>query len=108
LGFNTVVLLLNDHFTSVRESPKTLTWALTHPPNSTVEDMDQWWKTLHHVADGYKERHISRSALKVLPTFHMGYKHVLVVGGNRIEPVEVTVGRGEVAIDLPEWWRTLS
>lgn len=104
MGFNTVVLLLNDHFTSLRESPQTVTWALTHPPN-TVEENDQWWKTLHHVADGYKEKRISQSALKILPTFHMDYKQVLAVGKNMIESLQgIDFGQGQVSVKLPEWW----
>lgn len=104
MGFNTVVLLLNDHFTSLRESPQTLTWALTHPPQSE-EETDQWWKTLHHVADGYKEKHISRSALKILPTFHMTHKQVLAVGGNLVEAIQgANYSQGHLVIKLPEWW----
>ncbi len=105
MGFNTVVLVLNDHMSTIRESPKTFVWASTHPPHS-LEEEEQWWKTLYHVADGYNERRLTRSALKVLPTFHADDQHYIAVGRNTIERVDQNpLTEGFRSVSMPSWMK---
>lgn len=107
MGFNTVVLILNDHFTTLRESPKTLAWALTHPPMSGSEkEIDDFWSAVYQVADGYEEKRITRSALKILPTFHMDALQLIAAGKNQIESVSgVIQGDSKVVIETPNWFK---
>lgn len=113
MGFNTVVLILNDHADELSKSPHALAWAICNPPSSDNEvDLNRsWWPQVTSVAKEWRENiQALRVGLKVLPTFHADDKHVLIAGWNQlIRPkygeYKVTHGaRTRMVVDLPEWW----
>lgn len=111
MGFNTVVLLLNDYSHAIFEHcPRALAWAVTHPPMSAhADEMDSWWQSVGRVAYEHKEdiRYLY-GGLRVLPTYHADDKHVLLAGHNLLERVPHTVRespKGDVVLAAkPEWW----
>lgn len=86
MGFNTVVLVLNDHMSEIEKCPRTLAWAICHPPMSMDEmEMRTWWENVRAVASSYGEFSARlRSGLVVLPTFHMDDVHLLRAGRNQL------------------------
>lgn len=113
MGFNTVVLVLNDHMHELSKSPHTLTWAICHPPHSDSDEyLDKfWWRHVESVAKDHGEDfRYFRTALTILPTFHADDKHVLIAGWNSLtrpkyEDYKVNKDRTKITINLPEWWR---
>ena len=111
MGFNTVVLVLNDHTNELIKSPRTLAWAICHPPQS-LNDLDKyWWPQVLSVARGYEEdpRPLI-SGLKVLPTFHADDKHVLIAGWNQLirpayEDYKYNRRKNEMRVKMPEYWK---
>lgn len=95
MGFNTVVLILNDHMDSIERAPHSLAWALTHPPMSDNErEMSQWWESVAYVAKKHGESPVAlRGGLKVMPTFHADNVHYLRAGQNLIERVDPATGK---------------
>lgn len=113
MGFNTVVLVLNDFTHELSKSPHTLTWAICHPPNNDSEEYLNkiWWPQVTSVAEQHGESiNNLRSALTVLPAFHADDKHVLIAGWNSLsrpkyEDYKVNKDRTKITINLPEWWK---
>lgn len=87
MGFNTVAMLLNDHMHVLVESPKTLAWALCHPPHSHREIEERSWnQQVRSVAEEAGERPIFfGNDAHILPTFHADDVHFLYAGRNTLE-----------------------
>ncbi len=113
MGFNTVVLVLNDHMHELSKSPLTLTWAICHPPSSNSEEYlnKHWWPQVMSVAEDHGENaNCFRSALQILPTFHADDKHVLLAGWNSLirptyDDYKFNREKTKITITLPEFWR---
>lgn len=111
MGFNTVVLVLNDYTNELIKSPHTLAWAICHPPHSEYDLEKNWWPQVASVARDHNEDYTClRTGIKVLPTFHADDKHVLIAGWNSLirpayEDYKVNKDRTKMTINLPEWWR---
>jgi hypothetical protein len=111
MGYNTVILILNDHAHELAKSPHALTFAITHPPHHENEkEMKIWWKQVESVARDHNEdiRHF-RNALTVLPTFHADDKHVLIAGWNSLirpkyEDYKYNRKKNQMTINMPEYW----
>jgi hypothetical protein len=113
MGYNTVVLILNDHAHELEKSPHALTFAVTHPPNYNYSDdqhMEMWWKQVESVAKDHNEEFgWFRNGLRVLPTFHADDKHVLIAGWNSLirpkyEDYKYNKKKNELTIKMPEYW----
>lgn len=112
MGYNTVVLLLNDHMHELAKAPHALTFAVTHPPHSDDHDhMEKyWWPQVFSVAkDHGEDASCFRNALQVMPTFHADEKHILVAGWNsliRLKYGEYKYNRkkNEMVVKMPEYW----
>lgn len=108
MGCNTVVFLLNDLMGSLEKSPKTVLFALTHPPNG---DARGWREQVNLAADMAGEPRLHPQALEVLPTFHADYTQFLAAGGNCIVPLaplrygKTRDGKRTVTLQLPDWWQ---
>lgn len=113
MGFNTVVLILNDHMHEVVKSPHTLAFMLCHPP-SFGEDLEKfWWPQVRFVAKDHNEEWVNLyGSVKILPTFHADDKHLLIAGWNQLtRPMrEEVMYKGfskkapTAVVKLPEWW----
>lgn len=110
MGFNTVVLLINDHSHILEKAPYALTFAICHPPHSYEKlDIDSWWVQVQLVAKDHGEN-IHRSYFEVMPTFHADDKHILFAGWNQlIRPTEFTKitkvkENTYITAKAPEWW----
>ncbi len=111
MGYNTVVLVLNDFMHEVMKSPHTFTWAVCHPPLSDSElYIKSHWAQIELVARDHNEDvRCIRGALKVMPTYHADDKHVLVAGWNDIirpkyEDYKYSRKKNEMIIKMPEYW----
>lgn len=111
MGYNTVVLVLNDHMHAIAKSPLTLAWAICHPPNSLQELEKHWWPQVASVARGYGEDPGPlRNGITILPTFHADDKHVLVAGWNQLirpspEDCKYNSRKNEMRVNMPEYWK---
>ncbi len=111
MGYNTVAFLLNDNMHRLQDSPRTVTWALTHPPLSNQEfDQKRWREQVSAVADDYKEPRLHTQALEVLGTFHADFHQWIFAGGNYITTLRF-VGYGKtkdgkltVTLEVPADW----
>lgn len=111
MGYNTVVLLLNDQMHQMERAPHTLTFAVTHPPMSDDPvTMSEWWRDVERVAKDHDENPLYlRGGLVVMPTYHADEKHVLVAGWNdlirpKYEDYEYDYKKNVVTIKMPEYW----
>jgi hypothetical protein len=110
MGYNTVVMLLNDHMHELSKAPLTLAWAICHPPHSSLDLEKHWWPQVESVARNNGEN-IScfRNALAVLPTYHADDKHILVAGWNSLirpkyEDYKYNKKKNELTVKMPEYW----
>lgn len=107
MGWNTVAFLLNDHSHELEESPKTVAWALAHPP--VMCDPEYITHQVRLVAQTNKERMISQQTIHILPSFHADNRIFFMAGGNTIVDCEVLKygktkeGKKTVTLVLPEW-----
>lgn len=116
MGFNTVAFLLNDFMDYLERSPKTVVWALTHPPyNDDPNTYVNWQNDLNEIAEHYEEPKLHLQALKVLGTFHADHTQYFRAGGNSIQKLKVLRHRTEtdkktgkkrntITLELPDWW----
>lgn len=112
MGFNTVVLLLNDHMHELYKAPHTLAFAVTHPPHAlNYKELEKyWWPQIMSVAREHGEdARCFRNALTVMPTFHADDKHVLIAGWNsliRPDYPDTKYDRKSnvMTIKMPEYW----
>jgi hypothetical protein len=112
MGFNTVVLVLNDHAHELEKAPHALAFAITHPPHSdNYEQMEKyWWPQVMSVAkDHGEDARCFRNALTVMPTYHADTKHVLVAGWNSLirpsyEDCKYNRKKNELTVKMPEYW----
>lgn len=90
MGYNTVAMLLNDHMDILEKSPKTLTYALTHPPMSERELKEGWSRDIRHYAEQVEEQPVHfGNGINLLPTFHADDVHFLYAGKNTLERLAV-------------------
>lgn len=111
MGFNTVVLVLNDHAHEMEKAPHALTFAVTNPPSSDDPvTMSAWWRQVDSVARDHGENSSPlRSGLTVRPAFHADDKHVLVAGWNSLirpkyEDYKYDSKNNKMTINMPEYW----
>lgn len=112
MGFNTVVLVLNDFTHELAKAPHALAFAICHPPHhdSDAELEKYWWPQVMSVAKQHGEDASSfRNGLRVMPTFHADDKHVLVAGWNQLirvkyEDYKYNRKKNEMVIKMPEYW----
>jgi hypothetical protein len=113
MGYNTVILLLNDQMHELEKAPHALTFAITHPPHSDkYEHLEKyWWPQVMSVAkDHGEDASCFRNALTVLPTYHADDKHILVAGWNSlIRLTREQFGKhdrknNKITISLPGYW----
>ena len=111
MGFNTIAFLLNDFMHVLKNSPKTVTWGVSHPPQSNdPRDLHMWREHMILVAKENNEPYVHSQALEVLPTFHAGCTTYLRAGGNCIEKLNVVrysktkEGKNTITLELPTWW----
>lgn len=111
MGFNTVAFFLNDVMHILAKSPKTLTWALTHPPHGGEIDRRSWKQQVYSIAVEAGEPPITEGMLDVLPTFHADARKWLVAGNNQIEELKFVRysktgdGKKTVVLELPNYWQ---
>lgn len=113
MGYNTVIMILNDQAHELAKAPHALAFAVCHPPHSDkYEELEKyWWPQVMSVARDHGEDVSSfRNALRVLPAFHADDKHVLIAGWNSLirpayEDFKINKDRTKMTINLPEWWR---
>lgn len=109
MGFNTVVLVLNDHMHELEKCPHALTFAICHPPFTDREiELKSWWSQIYSVAKEHGEDPRGlRSGLVVRPTFHADDKHILIAGWNQLvrpKREDIEDKGNKVHITMPEWW----
>lgn len=108
MGFNTVAMLLNDHMDSLEKSPKSLTYALTHPPLSNDIKALNWFNnTVAAVAHENNEPNPLHNGLSVLPTFHADNMQILHAGHNSIykfEVVKTDRKNNTITLKVPDWY----
>jgi hypothetical protein len=123
MGFNTVVMLLNDHMHELEKSPRALTYGLCHPPHFGEDSIKMWRRHIEMVAKEHGEPvppvH-DCGGLNILPTFHADDAHFIYAGRNSLERLTVhkfgtatqtklTGGLDPkrvktVTLLLPDWW----
>ncbi len=111
MGYNTVVLVLNDLMHEIMKAPHTFTWAICHPPMSDRDiEIRSWWDQIELVAKDHNEDvRCIRGAVKVIPTYHADDKHVLIAGWNNlVRPkygdYKYNSKTNEMTIRLPDYW----
>jgi hypothetical protein len=111
MGFNTVAFLLNDFMHELEKSPRTVAFALAHPPQHGAAAQAHWRTMVESVAADYGEPVPHSQALEMLPTWHADGHKFIVAGGNCVDELKVDRfykskdGRRLVTLELPSWWR---
>jgi hypothetical protein len=111
MGFNTVAFFLNDMMHILEKSPKTLAWALTHPPMGGELDLRSWKAQVRLAAEHEKEPMLPPQALEVLPTFHADIRKWIVAGNNGIQELKFVRysknkrGKKLAVLELPNDWQ---
>jgi len=109
VGFNTVAFLLNDYSHELEKSPKSVIWALGHPPLSGVEDdLNMKRREVATFAWAINEPIPHPQMIEVLPTFHADFTQYYKAGGNCIDKLEVVKfhkikGKKCVVLQLPDY-----
>ena len=111
MGLNSVAFLLNDFFSDIERSPKTVAYLLTHPPQTESEkERLKWGEEIDGYADSIGEKRLHPQAVEMLCTFHADGTKFYMAGGNCIhefgsEDVKYYRHKGEnfVKLKLPEW-----
>ncbi len=111
MGFNTVAFLLNDYKHLLEQSPKTVAYALMHPPlGKDREAFENWRSDIRAVAQQHNEPMLHHQALEVLPSFHASNRQWLTAGKNSIDELTFVrfsknnAGKKLVTLELPHWW----
>lgn len=109
MGYNTVVLALNDFMHQLINSPHAVTWGICHPPSWDDEAYRKMWrKHIDDVADEHNEPRVHIQALEVFTTFHADDMHFFLAGGNRLINLKFLKygktkdGKKTVTLELPE------
>ena len=102
MGFQTVVMLLNDRLDFIARSPKSVIWLLTHPAQaqSQIDPIE--------LAEKFGEECLHPQAMKIMPYFHADGVQFYIAGGNRIDACQIFTKhekRGTVELVLPDTWR---
>lgn len=116
MGYNTIAFLLNDMFHVAEKSPKTLLFALLHPPMSRGSEKDvyhdsDWRKSIDHYADSVGERRLHSQILEAY-TFHADSTQYVRAGQNGLDYMKVLkygkdrkTGKHTVTLEMPEWYQ---
>ena len=124
MGFNTVVMILNDHMHSIAKAPKSFTYGLCHPPMNGEDEQKRWVEMVRRELKSNDEPYFSPdNDINILPTFHADDAHFLYAGRNSLVRLEVhkyhTVNvnkhrygllpsemerKSAVTLILPDWW----
>lgn len=109
MGFNTVVMLLNDCMHEIEKAPNGLAYLLCHPPMCKSE-MENYLRK--HAIEKSVEHNEPSGALygvTVMPTFHADFTKFFRAGQNDIEACEVLRfgktkdGKKTVTLILPDY-----
>lgn len=111
MGYNTVAFLLNDLMHTLEKSPKTVAWAISHPPHSERELTEgHWRKQVDSVSRDAGEPLLHHQALELLPTFHADWKKFLFAGRNCIHELKFIkfskdrkTGKKTIVLEMPDW-----
>lgn len=109
MGFNTVAFLLNDLMHELEKSPKTVAWALSHPPMGDSEEAQRHWRRDNDsVSEEHGEPRLHPQALEVLGTFHADHTSFVRAGQNRVDKLKIVryqtwKTKKCVLLELPEW-----
>jgi hypothetical protein len=106
MGFNTVALVLNDRMDRLIDSPKSITYALCHPPMSGIEQQDYLMHTVRQVANDAGEINPLLNGLSIMPTYHADDLHLILAGQNALSRVKIinrNLQDGTVTVQLPAW-----
>jgi len=108
MGYQTVIMILNDFAHEIIKSPKTFTYMCCNAPLSYREaDRNQslYWEAAKNNNESFSGLH----QVEVLPTFHADDRKFLMAVGNSISELNVVKyskskeGKKLVTLELPDY-----